>query len=210
MLYKRKTRKPDGTVVVGKTWWIIYYKGGKAFYESTGTEKETRARQLLKKREGEIIDGKLPGVLLTRIRFDELADDLLNDYKINQKKSLERLEASNKHLEKYFKGMRIADITTARVRDYSKGRLEAGAKNATINRELAALKRMLNLATESTPPKIGQIPHIPMLKESNVRQGFFEHDDYLKLMEALPFCLKSVVTFAYKTGWRKSEILNLT
>lgn len=54
------------------------------------------------------------------------------------------------------------------------------------------------------------MPYIPMLAESNVRQGFFEHAEFLAFREALPAYLKGVVTFAYKTGWRVSEITSLT
>jgi integrase len=49
-----------------------------------------------------------------------------------------------------------------------------------------------------------------MLKESNIRKGFFEYKDFVSLRNALPAYLKPVVTFAYHTGWRRSEILNLT
>jgi integrase len=49
-----------------------------------------------------------------------------------------------------------------------------------------------------------------MLKENNVRKGFFEHGDFLALREALPDYMKGLVTFAYKTGWRVSEIEGLT
>jgi integrase len=50
------------------------------------------------------------------------------------------------------------------------------------------------------------------LKNGKVRfqKGFFEHGDYLALRDALPDYLKGFVTFAYKTGWRVSEICNLT
>ena len=54
------------------------------------------------------------------------------------------------------------------------------------------------------------IPYIPMLKESNIRKGFFEDHEFLTLRDALPFHLKPVVTFAFHTGWRKGEILGLT
>jgi hypothetical protein len=36
--------------------------------------------------------------------------------------------------------------------------------------------RMLNLGAEQTPPLVNRVPHIPMLRENNVRKGFFEHD----------------------------------
>ena len=84
------------------------------------------------------------------------------------------------------------------------------AANATINRDLSALKRMLNLGFRQTPPRVERIPYIPMLRENNIRKGFFEHADFLTLRDALPDFMKGFVTFGYKTGWRFSEITNLT
>ena len=68
---------------------------------------------------------------------------------------------------------------------------------------------MLNIGAMQTPPKVDKVPHIPILKENNTRKGFFEHGDFLALRAALPEYLKGFVTFAYKTGWRVSEISNL-
>jgi integrase len=189
---------------------------------------------LLKKREGEISQGKLPGIYFDKVRFDELAEDFLVDYRINQKKSLKRAENSVGHLKKTFEGMRIVDITTPRIRGYIEDRmkwtcnecekkidtqnkcpscgsedLKSGAANATINRELSALKRMLKLGAQQTPPKVDKVAHIPMLEENNIRKGFFEHAEFLALRTALPFHLKGFITFGYKVGWRVSEIAGL-
>jgi integrase len=49
-----------------------------------------------------------------------------------------------------------------------------------------------------------------MLKENNVRTGFFELEAYQSVRRHLPEDLRAVVDFAYITGWRlKSEILPL-
>lgn len=113
-----------------------------------------------------------------------------------------------KHLDKHFEGLKGPQINTSRIKAYIKDRLDNGAANGTVNRELAALKRMLKLGYQDN--KVARVPHIPMLEENNIRQGFFEHDEYLELLKALPSYLRPVVMFAYRTRWRKKEILTLT
>ncbi len=194
----------------GEVWWIKYYRNGKPYRESSNSTKKMVAKKLLERREGEIAQGKLPGVVFDKVTFDQLAEDFLRDYRINQKKSLKRAERSVKHLKQYFEGYRVPNINTPRIQAYVEMRLGEGAANATINRELSALKRMLSLGARQTPPIVDRVPHIPMLKENNTRKGFFEHEEFLVLREALPDYLKGFVTFGYKTGWRVSEIANLT
>ncbi len=52
-------------------------------------------------------------------------------------------------------------------------------------------------------------PHISLLEEDNVRQGFFEREQYESIRKHLPEWVQPVTDFAYITGWRKSEILSL-
>jgi len=67
---------------------------------------------------------------------------------------------------------------------------------------------MMNLGVQAG--LIDKAPHIPMLKESPPRQGFFEPEEFEKLRDALPDYLKGVATFGYKLSWRVSEITGLT
>jgi len=208
-LYKRKWKdRKTGELIEGDIWWIKYYRNGRPYQESSHSGEEAEAQKLLKIREGEIAHGGIPGIYYDRIRFDEIAEDLLTDYEINQKKSLPRARIYVDHLKDSFGNMRVTEITTAKVKQYIKKRIEARRKPATINRELAALSYMFTLAKRSK--KVGEIPYIPKLKESNTRTGFFEHDQFTALRDALPDYIKPVLTFAYYTGWRKSEIFNLT
>ena len=194
----------------GGKFWVKYYRNGKCYRESSGTDKKMVAKKLLEIREGEIAQGKLPGIVFGSTTFDQLADGFCRDYRINQKKSLIRAERSVSHLKGFFEGMKATGITTPMIQQYVEKRIGEGAANATINRELAALKRMLNLGAKQTPPIVDRVPHIPMLRENNIRKGFFEHGDFIKLREALPEYLHGFITFGYRTGWRIAEVSNLT
>jgi integrase len=194
----------------GNIYWIKYYRGGKPYYESTKSEKEADAKRLLRRRLGQIAEGRFLGLRPERVKFEDLAHDFLNDYRINGKRSLDKTQRSVRHLQSFFGGMRAVDITTDQVRFYTGDRQDIGVSNAEVNRELAALKRMFNLALQQSPPKVPQKPYIPMLQERNVRKGFFEHEEFAALRAAIPMELRPVVTFAYYTGWRKEEVLALT
>lgn len=194
----------------GNTWWIKYYRNGKSYRESSETDKKMVAKKLLDRREGDIAQGKTPGVQFDKVTFDELAEEFLTEYKINGRKSIVRAEQSVDHLKGYFTGYKISSINTPAINGYVMSRLEEEAANGTINRELSALKRMLNLGATQTPPVVDRVPHIPMLKENNIRKGFFEHSEFIALRNALPVFLKGFATFGYKTGWRISEIFSIT
>src|SRR5262245_28104706 len=99
-------------------------------------------------------------------------------------------------------------VTTSNVRDFISQRQSAGASNGEINRELSAIKRAYNLAIQGG--KLLRRPYIPMLRENNVRKGFFECEQFEAVRRHLAEHLQPLVTFAYITGWRiRSEAMSL-
>ena len=94
------------------------------------------------------------------------------------------------------------------MRTYQRTRRAAGAAAATVNRETSALSRMLQLAVRG-----GQLAQRPVsperLEENGPRQGFFEHAEYLAVRQHLPSPYQDVLDFAYYSGWRKREIVEL-
>lgn len=193
----------------GSIWWVKYYRNGRPIRESTGTDKETDAKRFLKLREGDVASGRLIIPRVEKVRFEDLAEDYVNDYRTNARRSLDKAERSVKRLRKHFANWRAASITTAEIRAYIAKRQGEDAANATINRELRALSHMFVLALQAE--KLRHKPHIPMLTEDNVRQGFFEEDSFRSVLKHLPEEVKLVAVFAYHTGWRvPSEVLPLT
>jgi integrase len=208
-LYRRKQKQPDGTWRELPTIWIKFYQNGRAIRESTKTTKETVARRMLRTREGDVEHGIQIVPKMGRITFEDAAKDLVTEYLVNKRRSHPQTERRIAlHLTPTFRGRLLANITTPDVRAFTAARQTAGASNAEINRELAALKRMFTLAMQAG--KIAARPYIPMLREDNVRQGFFEREQFDAVTARLPGHLAAVVTFAYLTGWRiQSEVLKL-
>jgi integrase len=193
----------------GAVFWIKYYRDGIPMRESTKSTKETVAKKHLRKVEGDIENGIPVTPRANRVTLGELLDDVLTDYRVNGKRSATNVERMiNKHLRKTLAPRRATSITTADLRAYIDARQTAKAKNATINREMSAIKRAFTLGREAG--KITHKPKIPMLSENNVRIGFFEPVQYRAVLAHLSVDLQPVVTFSYLTGWRtQSEVLPL-
>jgi len=169
-----------------------------------------------------------------RYTFDDGAKAMLDDFSNTGKKSIDVVERRIRlHLRPHFGGRRLVGIGPADVRDFvvkrkadtiivRKTRVETSpdgtrqttdeerrpVSNAEINRELQALERIFSIAVRDG--KLAMRPHIAMLREDNVRTGFFEPHQYASVLAHLPTELQPVITFAYITGWRiASEVLPL-
>ena len=77
----------------GEKWWIKYYKDGTPIRESTGSTSKSRANRKLQERLRAVWGGEPFRLGLEKIKVSELAEDFLQDYRINELKSLDDAEA---------------------------------------------------------------------------------------------------------------------
>lgn len=160
----------------GNKYWIKYYRNGKSYEESADKvlgrhASHKDAKDLLKRREGSIVDGRFHGLSAEKTEFGgfkevRIASDphdyttkdknryvvhgmvkeLIDDYRMNKRRSIKRAFQALWHLATHFEGYRLSQITTDAIKEHKVARAKEGAANATINRELAALRRMFHLA----------------------------------------------------------------
>ncbi len=201
----------------GGVCWIAYYHRGKEKRESVGSDKESEARRMLRERLRTAGTTAFTDPKVERVTFDELAEAYLRDYRINERRSLRDAQRSVCQLKTMFTGMRACDIDTDRVETYKDVRLAehgpAGApiQPATVNRELAALRRMFSIACK-TRRGFRHRPHIAMLAENNAREGFADpalFDAIVGELRALDADVADVAEFAYGAAWRRGEVLTL-
>lgn len=138
--------------------------------------------------------------------YEDLEQMLLDHYRTNGLRSLARIEGALQHLRGFFSRALAMEVLPDRILRYIAYRQEQKAANATINRELAALRRMFILGERSE--KVVRRPHIALLQELNARKGFLEPDVFRAVVAAPPDDLKPLIEAAYLTGWRlRSELL---
>src|SRR5262245_3043213 len=149
-LYRPKYRGADGTLKESAVIWLKYRDAlGVLRRESSETTKEQEAKRVLRRKEGRAEAGQLEAPRANKITVAELAEDLKADYNANGKRSLDRLELALGHVLPFFGGQRALQVTSTRVTEYKVQRQADGAANATVNRELSALRRMFSLAVKA-------------------------------------------------------------
>ena len=161
-----------------EVYWIDYFSMGARNRVSARTKKRAKALRKLREIEGDVARGVPVRPKMDRVKFWELTQDVVTDYKNNNLRSLEDLETRLRlHVLPYFGEARAVNITPGDIEKYKLQRKEEGAANATINRELAVVKRAFQLAIDQG--KLIGKPKILMLSEKdNVRKGFARDDTF--------------------------------
>jgi len=197
-----------GIYLRGRVWWIDYYdQHHQRVQESSNSPNRRDAQDLFNVRQSEVSRGvfKRP----VKIAFGEFGKKYMEYAKAN-KRSWLRDEQMLKQLEEFFgKEHELAKLGVADIEAYKvQRRLEVSG--STVNRELALLKRMFNLAID-WDLLVGRNPvcKVKFFKEFSFGSRVLTQNEEERLIEnAAPF-IQDLIVFGLNTGLRVGEIFSL-
>jgi site-specific recombinase XerD len=175
----------------GPVWWISFVYDGKRYRQSTETGNKKLAGQIENKVKTEIVQGKwferLPGADKT---FKEMMEKYLAEH-ASRKASARDFAGYTKTLISFFGDLIVADITPKDINQYKVKRCADGVKPATINRELAAMKKAFNLALKEWEwVRENPVMKVSMEQEHNKRDRWLKDHEEKRLLETCPSWLR--------------------
>ncbi len=121
----------------------------------------------------------------------------------------------SKHLVRHLGDRQAASLTLEDVPKYRDLRLKETTKRgqkpmpATLNREVALLRRALQFAVECGDLDRNPVRGAAMLKENNVRHNLVSEVEFARLLECADEEFRAILQVAYDTGMRLDEVLQL-
>ena len=195
----------------GKVWWMCFMYQGRQVRRSTGTADRRLAEKILGKVNVQIVEGRYLDIQEEQTKtFDELIDRYLLEH-ASKKSQPRHYQGYCNSLKAFFGGRTLAEITPKLIVEYKNRRYAAGLKPASINRELANLKKAFNLAVREWEwCRENPVSRVSMERENNQRDRWLSVEEEARLLQACAPWLHDLVTFALHTGMRMGEILELT
>lgn len=202
------SKKTPGLVKRGDYWHVDKKIGGRRICESTGTSSLEEAEKyvaLLMEQHRQInIFGTRPKRILREAFTKYLVD--------TDKRSLDRDADSIKKLDNYLGDLDIAEVHMGTIQTFIAARRAEGIKSKTVARDLAVLRRVLNLAArswrdENNKPWIDTAPLIEMPDwEDNAEPYPLSWKEQERLFSLLPEYLANMALLKVNTGLREQGV----
>lgn len=211
-VFKRWRKSQDGRKTAH--WYIRYAVNGKVKWESIGEVgriTKTVAQGKLEERKRQVRLGQLEMIGARIPTVAEFRDEYMSYVRdIIAKRSWSRDELSLSHITDSLGDRKLSSITPGDILDYQGRRLKDGVRPSTVNRELACLKHLFNIAKQRSR-FFGENPvsRVKFLDENNQVERVLTPEEEDKLFAVSAPHLRPIITTAIHTGMRKNEILSL-
>ena len=193
-------------------WYLDYTDAhGKRHQVSTGTKDKRLAETIASKKHTDNVQRKAGYKIPDKIFFEEFKSIFLDHCEASKKKNTIRFHKNSMiALEKEFGGLLLSEITPFRIEEFVMKRVKEVSKT-TVNRELATLNHLYNLAVKWNKAIENPTREVAKLKEPPGRNRYLSIQEVSDLLKACHLnYLKIAVQIALNTGLRKGEIIALT
>jgi len=194
------------------SWYFDFLYGGERYVGSIGPVSRTLAKEELSRRKAAAIEGRLnPSRGRRSPLFKDFSEEFLKQKQSTSRPtSASRIEQALKPLKERFDLKRLNDISAFEIEKYRRDRKTARKADATINRELQALRHLFNTAIAWKKAQSNPMKAVKLRREENTRIRFLTEDEEEKLSNACGESLWNIVVVALNTGFRRGELLSLT
>lgn len=185
-VFQRTYRDKKGNRRKTATWFIHYYANGKPVRLPTGTEDRQEAIRILREKLAKAARYNEYSEHAELVLVNQLLDLVLDDYRFSNRSTAYDAERRiEKHLRPFFGNTKAIAFTTAAIKKYTLIRARQAAA-ATVNKELAYLRRAFRLGFQNEPQLVEKVPNFRMLTVDNARSGILPHEKYRLIRDSLP------------------------
>ncbi len=216
---KKSKRKPGKTRGLGRGLFEYVTKDGRIHYGISYTARGRRVREvvgeskkfaatMLAKRKVELAEGKYQFPSRKKAMAVEKLCQKYIEYAQQHKRSWKRDAGVIKKIILFFGNTSVERITQWDVERYKANSGKTVSK-ASVNRELAILKRMLRLAVQWGFLGSNPAAEVKLYREEEQPMRVVSTKEEQILIRAAASHLKPIIVMALNTGMRRGEILNM-
>ena len=201
MIYKR-----------GSVYWYEFCFRGRRFRKSTGLTNKNAAIQAEAKKRTQLAEGEAgihrPSAVPAFKKFLEVEFTPWDKSQHEaHPRTHKRYMVSSKVLVQFFGKLRLNEITPALIEKYKMQRRQQ-VREAGVNRDLAALRLMLNFATIQGHLHRNPFKGVKLLQEGAGAMRILSHEEEQKYLEVASKTLRDVAILMLETGMRPEEVFN--
>ena len=202
---------------ISGNWFIDFWWRGHRIKESTHQKSKPIARQMEAARKADLARGVAGIERRESPEFRKFFEsDFLPWFKAthpDHPRTSRRHQVSSRPLLEFFSGWLLSEIDQGPIEKYKAWRIVQKSsvtgrllRPATVNRELAALRAVFNLALKHDLVKVNPVRGLRFFREDNEQTCVVSYEEEAKYLQTANTRLREVSTLILNTGMRPEEV----
>jgi len=199
----------------GQAWWVSWYDKGdrresvaRVLGKPVSAVTERDAEKLLKARLEAKHAGRTVLPKFERATVAEMLDDYERHLGIERPESVPKMHTQIKAVRDWLGAVRVVRLDLPSLEAWVMERETKGWGRGTIKTRVACLHAAM--VQWQRAGRLAVVPPMPKIKAPQPRQGWFLREEVVELTRHMPEAAADVTWAMFFTGWRISEIIDLT